>query len=365
MENVKNNRGGVNTRSSLPSSEIKNKYTNQDLVTMQNWSLERKIQVAQTRILEWYQHYNGQVYISFSGGKDSTVLADLAARICKTHNYKLILWFSNTGLEYPEIVRHVKSFSTELESKYEIPVELIVDTPKDRRGKRITFKQVVLTYGYPIISKEVSKAVKDARSAIRKGRANESLSYNQLNGTALNPQTGEKSSYNKHKWKFLLDAPFKISHWCCQVMKKNPAHKFETKTGLKPIIGTMATESALRKRTWLKEGCNSFDSNNPASKPLSFWTEQDVLEYISTYSIPIASVYGDVCINEEGKYYTSGCQRTGCIFCAFGCHMEEEPNRFQQLKQTHPKLWKYCMKSIEEGGLGMKEVLEFINVKIE
>lgn len=332
---------------------------------MQSWPLNRKIQVTQTRILEWYQKYEGQVYISFSGGKDSTVLADLAARVCKAHGYKLILWFSNTGLEYPEIIKHIKQFASELESKYEMPVELYIDFPKDRKGKRITFKQVVLKYGYPIISKEVAKAVKDARSAIEKGRAEEAISYQQLHGTFLNPATGEKSSFNKYKWKFLLDAPFKISHWCCQVMKKAPAHKFEMLTGLKPIIGTMASESAVRKKQWLKEGCNAFDSNNPASKPLSFWTEQDIYKYIINYEISIASVYGELITDDTGIIHTTGCSRTGCVFCAFGCHKEEEPNRFQQLKQTHPKLWNYCMKPISEGGLGMKEVLDFIGVKYD
>lgn len=48
---------------------------------MQSWPLERKIQVTQTRIIEWYQKFNGQVYVSFSGGKDSTVLLDIARRI--------------------------------------------------------------------------------------------------------------------------------------------------------------------------------------------------------------------------------------------------------------------------------------------
>jgi len=52
-------------------------YTRDDLKTMQCWSLERKIQVTQTRIMEWYYHFNGKVYVSFSGGKDSTILLDL------------------------------------------------------------------------------------------------------------------------------------------------------------------------------------------------------------------------------------------------------------------------------------------------
>ena len=57
------------------------KHTRHDLKIMQGWSLERKIRVTQTRIMEWYMRYDGQVFISFSGGKDSTVLLDLARRV--------------------------------------------------------------------------------------------------------------------------------------------------------------------------------------------------------------------------------------------------------------------------------------------
>ena len=92
---------------------------------------------------------------------------------------------------------------------------------------------------------------------------------------------------------------------------------------------------------------------------------QKKTKYVKDYEIPIASIYGDIVIDEKGKYYTTGYDRTGCIFCGFGCHLEKEPNRFQRLKQIHPKLWEYCMKPWSEGGLGMKEVLEYIGVKIE
>ena len=53
------------------STSFENKYTVEDLRIMQSWSLQRKIQVTQTRIIEWYQKNNGKVYVSFSGGKDS------------------------------------------------------------------------------------------------------------------------------------------------------------------------------------------------------------------------------------------------------------------------------------------------------
>jgi len=67
----------------------------------------------------------------------------------------------------------------------------------------------------------------------------------------------------------------------------------------------------------------------------------------------------------HGKLRTSGADRTGCMFCMFGCHLEKEPNRFQRMKETHPKQYAYCMKSVEKGGLGIKEILEYIGVPYE
>ena len=98
---------------------------------------------------------------------------------------------------------------------------------------------------------------------------------------------------------------------------------------------------------------------------MSFWTEQDVLLYIKKYGINYATVYGDILEDKKGKLYTSGCDRTGCVFCAYGCQCEKEPNRFQRLKKTHPTLWNYCMKPVSDGGLGMREILEYIGVKVE
>ena len=200
----------------------------------------------------------------------------------------------------------------------------------------------------------------------RSGNEKTSYAVKQLNGEYINANTGLLSErYNCKKWKYLLDSNFKISNRCCNVMKKQPAHHFDKESGLKPIIATMATESRQRTTQWFKLGCNSFSSNNPASKPMSFWTEQDVLEFIVLYELPYPSVYGEIKLDDNGKYYTTGYNRTGCVFCGYGCHLEKEPNRFQMLKQTHPKLWEYCMKSWDSGGLGMKEVLEYIGVKIE
>ena len=81
--------------------------------------------------------------------------------------------------------------------------------------------------------------------------------------------------------------------------------------------------------------------------------------------LKISDAYGEIKCDDKGRYYTTKCERTGCVFCMYGCHLDKKPNRFQRLKETHRKLWEYCMKSIECGGLGMREVLEFIGVPIE
>jgi len=323
------------------------KYTNEDLKIMQVWDLERKIQVTQTRLLEWYKHYDNKCYVSFSGGKDSTVLADLTARICKSLNCKLVLWFSDTGLEFPELKQHTKDYSKWLQDTYGVEVELVISKPK------LSFRQVIEQNGYPIITKTASRMIHDVKKL-----GNNCWASRCFDGR-------EAGKYQMQKWKYLIDSPFKISDRCCYIMKKTPAHNFNKVSGLKPVIGTMACESVNRRNEWLKNGCNAFNKGNVSSQPISFYTEQDVLKYIKDFNIPYASVYGEIKQDDKGKYFTTGYSRTGCVFCGYGCHLEKEPNRFQMLKQTHPKLWKYCMKSWDKGGLGMKEVLEYIDVKYE
>lgn len=196
-------------------------------------------------------------------------------------------------------------------------------------------------------------------------------------------ESGEMSKmYDRSRYSFFLDAPFNISAKCCNVMKKEPAHKYGKETGRKPITAQMASESRMRTQKWLQNGCNGFEMKSPISNPMAFWTEQDVLTYIYENKIPIASVYGQVVIdskdseqldgqmsvfdyglfdNERPLLKTTGCDRTGCMFCAYGVHREASPNRFERMKETHPKQYEYIMKSIEDGGLNYKEVIDWIN----
>ena len=189
------------------------------------------------------------------------------------------------------------------------------------------------------------------------------------------------SMYDRSRYLFMLEAPFDVSNKCCMVMKKQPAHKYAKNTGRKPMTATMATESKLRASNWIKHGCNVFESKNPISNPMSFWTEQDVLLYIKENNLPICSVYGDVVTdyksmgqcenqmsladygifdNERPLLKTTGCSRTGCVLCGFGCHLEKEPNRFQMLKETHPKFYN-LIHILKNNGVTYAEAIDWIN----
>lgn len=337
-----------------------------ELKQMQSLPLQAKIQMTRQRIRAWVDEFGEYgVYVSFSGGKDSTVLLDIVRK--DYPNIEAV--FVNTGLEYPS----VRQFALSKENVTEL-------------RPTMNFRDVIIKYGYPIISKEVSQTLWEAQKSAIEGKNIPTYRLKKLNGEAVD-KDGNPSQYNIPQWRFLLNAPFNISHKCCDVMKKNPAKKYEKDNQSNGFIATMADESRLRQEKWLKYGCNAFDLKRPQSNPMSFWTEQDVLTYIHTYNLAIADAYGQVVVKNDGidgqinihdylgdyrdcQYETTGCKRTGCIFCGFG--ITQDKQRFVRLAEQEPKLCDYVMRSggfCESGmwqpskdGLGYWFVLEWLNV---
>ena len=453
---------------------------------MQSLPLEAKVTMTELRVRDWVEHFGEDgVYVSFSGGKDSTVLLMIARRLYP--NIKAC--FADTGLEFPEIRKFVQTFDN-------------VDVVKPKKS----FKQVCKEYGFPLISKEVSEVVYGARKYLTKVLADSNLErtnertnerhpyqywYERITGTGAyqrkasrtaspvparnrktsgngwtenqfgipnsrggtitsienleelasilnrkmvnreggnnqrlaqmlglltndkdNPvqvnipnetekvtwggekrafvklqgaltndgtidaqqENGNRSMFNQERWTFFLDAPFEISNKCCYYLKKEPMKRYQKQTGRMPITAQTADESRLRLQVWLKQGCNAFNAKKPISNPMSFWTEQDVLQYIYENNIPIAPVYGDVVVDYESmgqidgqemlslckpKLKTTGAKRTGCMLCGYGAHIKHDV-RFVRLKETHPKVCK-ALDVIQNSGVTYREAIEWVN----
>ena len=314
------------------------KHTAEDLKIMQAWPLSRKIQVTQAKIMEWHERNNHKTAISFSGGVDSTVLLDLARRCYPD----IPAVFCDTTIEFPEIVEFVKSKPN-------------VSIVKPQLCKICTncslgcFGRAIKEHGLCYPSKEVSKSIHYAKIG-------KTWAVNRFKG--LNTD-GSYSWYREtmyQKWAFLLASDYKFSDKCCDVLKERPIDKWHKETGNLPVIGTLASESIRRRNAWLKTSCNAFDAKKKISKPLSFWTHNDILRYLRDYKIPYASIYGDIVEDKKGKLKTTGEQRTGCSLCVVGCHLDKT-NKYQRLKQTHPDIWDYGINSLNLG-----EFFDYIGV---
>lgn len=285
--------------------------TNNELIMLQSLPLDIKIAKTKLRIKEWVEEFGLEgVYVSYSGGKDSEVLLD----ICRSLYPNIKAVFVNTGQEFPETIKQVL-----MRKNQGYNIDIVIPKMK--------FSEVVKEYGYPVVSKEQSCYIKEYRES--KSEELKLIRWNGING----------SWKISEKWKYLTEVDFKISDKCCYFLKKKPMFTYEKETKRKAIIGTMADESSGRKRSYLITGCNSFEKGRPQSRPLGFWKEEDIWEYIKEFNLEINEMY-----TKHGR------TRTGCYGCLFGCHIEEQKtgtNRIVELSKTHPLLYNYLMEELD------------------
>ena len=296
-------------------------HTDLDYAQLVSLPLPAKIVHAERRIREWHDHYNGNVYVSFSGGKASTVLLHLVHSLYPD----VEAVFVDTHNEYPE----VRQFALSVQP-------LTVLYPKR------DFRQIIAAYGYPVVSKQVSRVVRYAQQG-------KPWALNWLDNKFASGE--ERKTTRMRKWQCLLDAPFKVSDICCFITKHQPIHAYEVQSGKKPYLGLQAAESRQRMESWKKYGCNSYDTVSASSNPISIWTDADIWEYIKQNDMKYC------------RLYDMGYERTGCCYCMFGVHLESTPNRFQIMQRTHPKLYEYCMRPVDQNGLGIAAVLDYIGAE--
>jgi 3'-phosphoadenosine 5'-phosphosulfate sulfotransferase (PAPS reductase)/FAD synthetase len=291
---------------------------------MNNWQLQQRLSLplaakiihTQNVIRQWCDMWDDKVYLSYSGGYGSTVLADIILDM----GLNIPFVFVNTGNEYTEIVQQVR-----------------------RYGNRVTWlrpfmlvEQVVTNYGYSIASKKIARDINKLRNQNLSERYRNYL----LNGD-------ERGNYGKipERWKCLLDAPFECTGECCRLLKHGPLDRFTKQTGMKPFTGEMATESRERKRQYMEHGCNFVGSKVSKSMPLSIWTANDLKEYTKQRGLI------------QSEIYDMGEKRTGCVICMYGIHLEKGLNRFQRLARTHPKFHRLVLPKLK-----IPEVMDYIKL---
>lgn len=206
--------------------------------------LEDKEILTYEKLDQWYTAWNGKCYVSFSGGKDSTVLAYLAARYLssfRTPPWELHLVFVNTGLEYPEIQKFVNEYADWLRREFpRVTVNLVRLRPK------MNIRQVVTKYGYSIVSKEVANCVWLAR------KSGNSTRMARLRGELLD-RDGNPSAYNCDNWGFLLDAPFLVSSECCRIMKKTQHTGMKERQKKNPSLRQWRTKGGRDSKIGLRQ----------------------------------------------------------------------------------------------------------------
>ena len=282
----------------------------QTLDSLRGMNLDSKIIQTKFLIREAVNEFGLQkVYISYSGGKDSTVLSHIA----KTMYPDILHIFANTTNEYPETLQHIKW------EKEENKTNIITVVPRDRNGEIWTFKKVVDRYGYPMFSKRIANAIRTYQHALTAKTKQHSLDY-----------------MNRNFYKYEKYKELHISDKCCDKLKKEPLRRKAKELGLEcAILGILASESYQREKDWLEYGCNVFhEHKDNQSRPLSFWTEDDILEYIERVNVRIPELY------------EMGYSRNGCMYCGFGVQLEPQgANRYQRLRQTHPVQYRYFIEN--------------------
>ena len=327
------------------------------------WAKEKIID-----FLNWCQKENKkEVLVSFSGGKDSTVLLDLVAKVHKEINSEIYLVPAYAiEITFPSTVQFIKSTVEQYQDQYPyIKNPLFVKPIKP-------WIDILKSKGYPIYSKKISTML---------NRLKRSKTKTLLSKIAFGIEPSAKYKISKQRL-FLLDSEmtyfideqgnrinYFFSEKCCDYVKGGLKHDKRPS-----FIGTMANESELRKQSWIKNGCNIYNQNHPMSRPLSIWNTNDIWTYIKENKLNINDAYG----YQPSKHNINELRfsRLGCTACPLGSSLEEYiankyskddklcneykyRNRFEKLYEYMPNLYESQI-----WRTGMYNIIADMNIKI-
>ena len=181
--------------------------TIQTLRTRQQWTLPQKIDHSLGVIEQFSNHFDGQVYVSFSGGKDSVAMLSLVEMLYPGVQCMFVM----TGCESPSVCRFIREMKAEGHN---------IDIVRPRK----TLRQVFADYGFPIASKKVSHQIQCVR---RNPYCKSSREVLRRDNPHCIPE----------RWMYLLNEPYEVSDRCCHWLKHLPAYEYGERTGRHPYIG--------------------------------------------------------------------------------------------------------------------------------
>ncbi len=361
---------------------LKEKYSFKEIIEAQKRPLEEKISLSVEVLRKAYKLSRHNVAIAFSGGKDSTVVADLIERFLPEEFSRTFCIFGNTGVEFPESLKFARSYGNnhfgvrfketkplelqEPELRYNFAREIVNQLEKEnaldevlksdgklksqkalinaakRRGyvldrsncfkvgTKMTFAYCLEQYGAPLLGKSASK-----------------LDAHRINIECFLKYSDTASEKDELKEYYDTLRECKYSQHCCTLLKKKPSEKIQAELDCDVIIkGLMAAESHTRMVNVATRG-HIFASSRPHIKdgafyhvsPIAMWTDDDIWDYIHKYAVEYSSLYDITYTDKDGE--EKHIKRNGCMFC--GTDIQFKDNHLSVLRQTHPKAYRVCM----------------------
>lgn len=288
--------------------------------------LDIKITNAMHRIEDLYYQTSGKCYLSFSGGKDSTVILaiiKMCEDILTIPKSSIPAVFCDTGIELgatKDFVKWVK------ENWYE-NVEII--KPKK------TFSWIVKNKGKPMKSKIKSQFL----SRYQKGNTSENTMLNLLglNGKLIKAKIANKDMHMLHP-----DFDIRVSNSCCLILKKKPFKKYNKENDIKGyILGERIAEGGIRATNTAKrinEGgkiCTKTKGDYIVKLPIIDWTDQDIEKFIEKYNIPLSKAYTQ-----------QGYKRTGCFLCPYALQINENLEKLYRYENNRYKASMFWLKDV-------------------
>lgn len=249
-------------------------------------------------------------YLSFSGGKDSTILHYLLDMALPNNRMPRV--FINTGIEYNAIVKFVKELA-------ENDDRFVIINPTQ------PIKKTLETYGYPFKSKQHSHNLAIYQHSGINWSVKRYLGIVESNTLFRCPKI--------LKYQFTTNFEIKCSDKCCLKMKKEPVHKWEKENHKSiSILGLRQGEGGQRAS---HKGCAIYKGNDLVKfKPLNPITDEWEQWFIETYNIKLCELY----------YPPFNFKRTGCKGCPFSLDLQEQINIMEKYIPNEAKqceiIWK-------------------------